>query len=92
MNSPCRRFFGLQASLLYAVVDLVEPSHLGVELFLLLAERLLMGEHPGLALALVLLLLVRGVFGSPIILPLWRGRYEASPSSHLSGIGVRLLC
>lgn len=56
LNFPCREFIDFPMSLLYDVVDPVKPSHEGIELLLLLAERFLASEHPGLALALILLL------------------------------------
>jgi hypothetical protein len=53
--------FGLEAPLLDITIDAVEFLHDGVELFLMLAEGGLSSEDVCIALALVLLLLIRGL-------------------------------
>jgi hypothetical protein len=70
-------------------VGMVDLLHVGIELFLLLAEGGLASEDACLALVLVLLLVGGLLVPSAVIVSRWCC-HEASPHWHLVGVGVSL--
>lgn len=70
VNFICSRPFILEAFLLDVTVNSIELTHEIIELFLLLPECVVVSEDACLALALILLLLVRDSL-SPLSLSLW---------------------
>jgi hypothetical protein len=75
---------------LNVLIGTVDLLHEGVELLLLLVEGNFTSEDACLVLALVLLLLVRGLLVPSIIVASWQCYHDASPFWRLVGVGVNL--
>jgi hypothetical protein len=92
IDLPRPRPFSVEALLLHVVVDSIESTSEGIDLLLLLPEAFLAVEDSRLALELVLLIMVGGIFISPTILTSWWCCHEASSPDCLSGVCFGFFC